>query len=102
MTYIKIFYEYFITYGGYKDYFTGLKNTAIIAVFGLLIGFVIGFIIATVKIIPQKNSHSSSGKGVEVPHAVLLNEIDFNVLYGGGGGFEPGVHGNGAGVTASE
>ena len=55
MTYIKIFYEYFITYGGYKDYFTGLKNTAIIAVFGLLIGFVIGFIIATVKIIPQKN-----------------------------------------------
>ena len=55
MTNFEIFYEYFITYEGYKDYFTGLKNTAIIAVFGLLIGFVIGCVIATVKIIPKKN-----------------------------------------------
>lgn len=55
MTNIEIFIENFITYGGYKDYLEGLTNTAIIAVFGLLIGFVIGCIIATVKIIPQKN-----------------------------------------------
>ena len=52
---IEIFIEHFITYGGYKDYLEGLTNTAIIAVFGLLIGFVIGCIIATVKIIPRKN-----------------------------------------------
>ncbi len=55
MTNFDIFYEYFITYKGYKDYFLGLKNTAIIAVFGLVIGFIIGCIIATVKIIPRKN-----------------------------------------------
>lgn len=55
MTNIEIFIENFITYGGYKDYLEGLTNTAIIAVFGLLIGFVIGCIIATVKIIPRKN-----------------------------------------------
>lgn len=55
MTNIEIFIENFITYEGYKDYLEGLTNTAIIAVFGLLIGFVIGCIIATVKIIPQKN-----------------------------------------------
>ena len=52
---IEIFIDLFFTYGGYKDYFKGLANTAIIAVFGLLIGFVIGCIIATVKIIPRKN-----------------------------------------------
>lgn len=55
MTNFDIFYEYFIVYEGYKDYFTGLKNTAIIAVFGLLIGFFIGCLIATVKIVPVKN-----------------------------------------------
>ena len=48
MTNYDIFYEYFITYKGYKDYFTGLKNTAIIAVFGLVIGFLLGAIIATI------------------------------------------------------
>ena len=52
---LETFKLYFIEYEGYKDYFTGLKNTAIIAVFGLLIGFVIGCLIATVKIIPKKN-----------------------------------------------
>ena len=55
MTNFEIFYEYFITYKGYKDYLMGLKNTAIIAVFGLLIGFLLGCIIATIKIIPRKN-----------------------------------------------
>jgi polar amino acid transport system permease protein len=55
MTSLETFYDYFFTYGGYKDYFTGLKNTAIIAVFGLLIGFLIGCLISTVKIVPEKN-----------------------------------------------
>lgn len=52
---LETFYQYFITYGGYKDYLLGLKNTAIIAVFGLLIGFLIGCLISTVKIVPDKN-----------------------------------------------
>ena len=52
---LETFYLYFFTYGGYKDYLNGLKNTAIIAVFGLLIGFVIGCLISTVKIVPEKN-----------------------------------------------
>ena len=56
MTNYDIFYEYFITFKGYKDYFIGLKNTAIIAVFGLVIGFLLGAIIATVKIIPRKKA----------------------------------------------
>ena len=53
--FLETFYTYFFTYGGYKDYLTGLKNTAIIAVFGLLIGFLIGCLISTVKIVPEKN-----------------------------------------------
>ena len=56
MVNLKTFCQYFFTYGGYKDYLKGLSNTAIIAVFGLLIGFLIGCLIAVVKIIPNKKS----------------------------------------------
>ena len=52
---IKIFWTHFYEYKGYKNFFEGLSNTANIAVFGLLIGFLLGCIIATVKIIPGKN-----------------------------------------------
>ena len=55
MVALEIFYREFITYEGYKDYFIGIKNTAVIAVFGLLLGFIIGCIISSVKIIPKKN-----------------------------------------------
>lgn len=55
MVALEVFYREFITYEGYKDYINGLKNTAIIAVFGLLIGFLIGCIISSVKIVPKKN-----------------------------------------------
>lgn len=51
---IEIFCEKFFEQGGYKNFLTGLSNTAIIAVFGLLIGFLIGCIIATVKLIPSQ------------------------------------------------
>ncbi|MCQ2446919.1 MAG: amino acid ABC transporter permease [Clostridia bacterium] len=47
------FTEVFIDYGGYKNVLTGLKNTALIAVFGLLIGIVIGTLIATVRVVPK-------------------------------------------------
>ncbi|MEG1612949.1 MAG: amino acid ABC transporter permease [Clostridia bacterium] len=49
----QIFYDSLITYGGYKDVLLGLKNTMLIAVFGLAIGIVIGTIIAISKVIPQ-------------------------------------------------
>lgn len=52
---IQIFCEKFFEQGGYKNFLTGLSNTAIIAVFGLLIGFLIGCVIATIKLIPSKN-----------------------------------------------
>ena len=55
MNNIEIFCKHFFEYGGYKNFFTGLSNTASIAVFGLLIGFLLGCIIATVKLIPSKN-----------------------------------------------
>lgn len=46
------FEEYFIANKGYKTLLRGMKNTAIIAVFGLLIGIVIGTLIAVVRVIP--------------------------------------------------
>ena len=50
----KSFYRQLITLEGYKNVLTGLLNTAYIAVFGLLIGMVIGCLLATTKILPQK------------------------------------------------
>lgn len=55
MNNIQIFCEKFFEQGGYNNFILGLYNTAIIAVFGLLIGFLIGCIIVTIKLIPSKN-----------------------------------------------
>ena len=55
MSNIEIFCNKFFDQGGYKNFLLGLSNTALIAVFGLFIGFLLGCVIATVKIIPSKN-----------------------------------------------
>ena len=49
----EAFYRQFITKGGYKTALTGLLTTVEIAVFGLLIGIVLGTLIALVKIMPK-------------------------------------------------
>lgn len=49
------FYRQLIELEGYKNVLLGLKNTALIAVFGLLIGMVLGCLLATCKIIPKTN-----------------------------------------------
>lgn len=51
----QIFYRQLIELEGYRNVLTGLKNTALIAVFGLLIGMVVGCLLATCKIIPGTN-----------------------------------------------
>ena len=50
---IERFLDVFIDGGGYKEVLTGLQNTVIIAVAGLLIGIVIGTLIATVRVLPK-------------------------------------------------
>lgn len=45
----------FFEEGGYKNFLEGLSNTVTIAVFGLILGFLLGCVIATVKIVPGKN-----------------------------------------------
>ena len=40
---------------GYRRVLTGLKNTVIIAVLGLLIGIVIGTLIAVIRVVPKTN-----------------------------------------------
>ena len=59
---IQLFCRNFFEYGGYKDYLKGLGNTAIIAVFGLLIGFLLACIIAMVKLLPSKKIPSTIAK----------------------------------------
>jgi polar amino acid transport system permease protein len=49
----NIFYDYFFTNGGYKKLLTGMQNTALIAVLGLVIGSLIGTVIAVIKVIPS-------------------------------------------------
>ncbi|MBR3824308.1 MAG: amino acid ABC transporter permease [Lachnospiraceae bacterium] len=50
---INTFIENFITYNGYVKVIEGLKNTLLIAVSGLIIGILIGTLIATVRVIPK-------------------------------------------------
>ena len=48
-----LFYRRFIDQGAYKSVLSGLGVTLQIAVFGLLIGIVIGTLLATVKVMPK-------------------------------------------------
>ncbi len=50
---IDTFLENFIEYKGYEMVLLGLRNTVQIAVMGLLIGIVIGTLIAAVRVIPK-------------------------------------------------
>lgn len=51
----QTFYIQLIELKGYLKVLEGLKNTALIAVFGLLIGMLLGCILATSKIVPKTN-----------------------------------------------
>lgn len=50
---ISMFLEQFIDNGAYVSVLEGLKNTMIIAVTGLIIGIVIGTVIAAVRVFPK-------------------------------------------------
>lgn len=49
-----VFYEKFITYDGWRTVIDGLLVTLEIAILGLLIGVILGTLIAAVKVIPNK------------------------------------------------
>ena len=61
---LNVFYNYFIVNEGYKDLLDGMKNTAIIAVLGLVFGIVLGTIIAVVKVIPSTSRIARYAKKV--------------------------------------
>lgn len=50
---VLIFIDTFINQGGYKTVTEGLQNTIKIAVFGLIIGIIIGTLIAVVRVLPK-------------------------------------------------
>ena len=50
---IALFWENFMGQGGYKPVLEGLQHTLMIAVAGLLVGIVIGVLIATVRVVPK-------------------------------------------------
>lgn len=52
---IDIFYNYFVVNEGYEKLVEGLINTGLIAVLGLLIGIVIGTLIAVIKVMRPTN-----------------------------------------------
>ena len=51
----NIFWRSFYTSGGYNDVISGLETTVIIAVAGLVIGILIGTLLAVVKVMPVNN-----------------------------------------------
>ena len=50
----EVFYKQFVTYGGYKTVLSGLLTTIEIAVLGLIIGILVGTLIAVTKVLPQR------------------------------------------------
>lgn len=50
---IQTFIRFFIEKEGYKEVITGLQNTVKIAVLGLIIGIVIGTLIAAIRVFPK-------------------------------------------------
>lgn len=54
----ETFWEKFATNGGYELILQGLRATLLIAVFGLIIGFVIGSILAIFKLLPSRRWYS--------------------------------------------
>ena len=50
---IEVFIEQFIDNNGYKTVLEGLQNTLTIAILGLLIGILMGIIIAAVRVMPK-------------------------------------------------
>ena len=50
---LDTFWSVFADSGGYREVLEGLRNTVTIAVLGLLIGIVIGTLIAAVRVIPK-------------------------------------------------
>ena len=64
MSAFDIFYRQLIELEGYKNVLTGLKNTALIAVFGLLIGMILGCLFATCKILPKTNGFIKALSGI--------------------------------------
>ncbi|MDD6620626.1 MAG: amino acid ABC transporter permease [Eubacteriales bacterium] len=51
----EVFLDFFINKNGYSTVLLGLKNTLIIAVSGLIIGIIVGTIIAAVRVVPKNN-----------------------------------------------
>ena len=69
---IEIFIDKFIRQEGYLLTLQGLKNTIIISILGLIIGFLIGVIITTVKLIP---SNKGWKKGINIICEVYVTII---------------------------
>ncbi|MFP9035763.1 hypothetical protein, partial [Enterococcus faecalis] len=51
----EVFWDIFVNHDGYRTVLTGLQNTLIIAVSGLLIGIVLGTIIGAIQVVPKNN-----------------------------------------------
>lgn len=49
------FYRQFFELEGYKNFLVGLEHTAIIAVCGLLLGLIVGCLLATCQMLPKTN-----------------------------------------------
>ena len=61
---IDIFLEYLIDKKSYIPILEGLQNTMLIAVGGLIIGIIIGTLIATIRVLPKNKIKPKSGRAI--------------------------------------
>ena len=68
----QIFYRQFFELEAYRNVLAGLKNTALIAMVGLLIGMIIGCLLATSKIVPKTNQFIGFLSGVTSVYVAIF------------------------------
>ena len=68
------FIDIFLNQNGYVKVVQGLHNTLLIAICGLIIGIVIGTLIATVRVIPKYKTASESIESVSAAFTLHYSE----------------------------
>ncbi len=68
----ELFVKQFITNSGYEKVISGLGVTLMVAVFGLLLGIVIGTILAITKVVPQNTMYAKIASRVSSCYIALF------------------------------
>lgn len=99
MNKLEIFFRYFIEYENYKIVLIGLRNTLVIAICGLLIGIVVGSVVAAFKVAGTRSRVAKAVSyvgdaytGIFRGTPIIVQLIVFHYVILRGSGINPGAY----------